>query len=107
MVYCTKCGTKNPDDAKVCTQCGESLYPGAYPTQRYERRREEECFGLPRGGAIAGLFFGVIIILVGTVFLLQQTGVIVKYLETFWPLILIAFGILVLAGGLYGLRRRP
>jgi len=26
MVYCVKCGAKNPDDAKVCSQCGASLY---------------------------------------------------------------------------------
>ncbi|UCE44570.1 MAG: zinc-ribbon domain-containing protein, partial [Candidatus Bathyarchaeota archaeon] len=24
MVYCTKCGAKNADDSKICTQCGAS-----------------------------------------------------------------------------------
>ena len=103
MVYCTKCGTKNKDDAQVCVQCGASLY--RVPSVRYERPTKEECFG-PRGGAIAGLFFGVIIVLVGIVFLLQQTGVIEKGIEIIWSLIVIVFGILVLAGGLYVLRRR-
>ena len=101
MVYCAKCGVKNPDDAKVCTQCGASLYPGVEPTRRYERRREEECFGLPRGGAIAGIIFGVIIILAGLSWLLGF-----EFWENFWQLIVIIFGVLVLAGALYGLRRR-
>ena len=26
MVYCTKCGTKNADDATMCVNCGASLY---------------------------------------------------------------------------------
>ena len=101
MVYCTKCGTKNEEDAKVCVNCGASLETGPYISRRYERRREEECFGLPRGGAIAGVIFGIIIILAGVSWLLGF-----EFWEIFWPLIVIIFGILVLAGALYGLRRR-
>ncbi len=68
MVYCTKCGTKNEEDAAVCAKCGASL--GAYPPLRRERKRaEEECFGLPHGGAIAGLLIGTIIIIAGVAWL--------------------------------------
>ena len=28
MVYCTKCGTKNEDEAKVCVNCGATLVTG-------------------------------------------------------------------------------
>ncbi len=64
MVYCTKCGTKNEDDAMTCVNCKEPL--GNYQTVRRERRRKEsECFGLPNGGSIAGLVIGLIIILWG------------------------------------------
>jgi len=38
MVYCTKCGTKNPDDAKTCSQCGAPLYSLG---EREQRRRKE------------------------------------------------------------------
>jgi len=101
MVYCSKCGTKNSDDAVVCAQCGASLETGTYISRRHERRREEECFGLPWGGAIAGIVFGLIIILAGVSWFLGF-----DFWKVFWPLIVIVFGILILAGSLYGLRRR-
>jgi len=104
MVYCTKCGAENPDDAKVCTQCGASLYPGAPPTRRYERRKfEEECFGIPRGGTIVGLAIGVIIVLAGLSMLISE---IYDISIPWWSFALIAFGILMIVGALYGLRRR-
>ena len=49
MVYCTKCGAKNEDDAKDCVECGAPLQ--ITPERSYlsrERRMENECFGLPR-----------------------------------------------------------
>lgn len=99
MVYCTKCGAKNEEDAAVCDKCGASLV--TRPTGRPERRRtEEECFGLPHGGAIAGLIIGIIIILVGVSWV---TGF---EWEFFWPVVVIIFGILIVAGAVYGLSRR-
>jgi len=103
MVYCVKCGAKNEDDAVVCVKCGARLETGAHISRRYERRHaEEECFGIPRGGAIAGAIFGVIIILFGLSWLMGF-----EFWKIFWPLIVIVIGILVLAGALYRLRRRP
>ncbi len=102
MVYCTKCGAKNEEDAAMCVKCGTPLHKVSAPPWRRERRRaEEECFGLPHGGAIAGIFIGIIIILVGVGWL---SGI---ELETFWPLVVVVFGILIVAGALYGLSRRP
>jgi uncharacterized membrane protein YvbJ len=105
MVVCPKCGTKNEEDAKYCAQCGANLETGAYPSPRYKRRREEECFGIPRGGTIVGLAIGVIIILWGFIWLLQQVNVLPKTLEI-GPFAAIIFGILILVGALYGLSRR-
>jgi len=105
MVVCPKCGTKNEEDAKYCAQCGANLETGAYPSRRYKRRREEECFGIPRGGTIVGLAIGVIIILWGFIWLLQQVNVLPKTLEI-GPFAAIIFGILILVGALYGLSRR-
>ena len=103
MVYCTKCGTKNEEDVVVCVKCGASL--AAAPAWRPERRRrekeEQECFGLPHGGAIVGLVIGIVIILAGISWL---AGIdIGRYI---WPLVVIVFGILIVAGALYGYSRR-
>jgi len=107
MVYCTKCGTKNEDTAAVCTNCGASLQTGTYTSRKYERRRaEQECFGLPHGGAIVGIAIGVLIVFWGLTTLAQQSGWISQTVEV-WPFALIILGILVIAGAIYGLSRRP
>jgi len=120
MVYCTKCGTKNEEDAKYCSKCGADLEVSR--EKRFERRAEEwgeqfgkrmeewgedfgrrmeeECFGLPHGGAIAGLIIGIVILLIGLSWL---TGFEWKFLL---PAIVIIFGILFVAGALYSLSRK-
>jgi len=106
MVYCTKCGTKNEENALVCVKCGTRLYK---TPPSFEKRIEEavegavgeaapeECFGIPHGGAVVGLVIGLIIIIVGL-------GLLFKV--EVWPAIVIIFGIVVLVGAIYGLRRR-
>lgn len=106
MVVCPKCGTKNEEDAKYCAQCGANLETGAYPSQRYKRKREEECFGIPRGGTIVGLAIGVIIILWGFIWLLEQVFPEQMPNVEIGPFAAIIFGILILVGALYGLSRR-
>ena len=107
MVYCTKCGTKNEEDAAVCVKCGASL--AATPAWRPERRRrqkeEQECFGLPHGGAIVGLIIGIIIILVG---ISQVPGILpeIDLGKYIWALAIIILGVLILAGALYSYSRR-
>ncbi len=104
MVYCVKCGTKNPDDANVCAQCGASLHPVKKEEECFGVEREE-CFGIPHGGIIVGLAIGIIILLAGGIWLLQQAQLIPKTVEI-WPFAVIIFGILIIVGALYGLRRR-
>ncbi len=100
MVYCTKCGTKNDDDAVHCVNCKEPF--GSYQTVRHERRRKEnECFGLPHGGAIAGLVIGLIIILWGVSSVLGE-----DFGTYLWALIIIIFGTLMVVGALYSISRR-
>ncbi|MGB9684694.1 MAG: zinc-ribbon domain-containing protein [Candidatus Bathyarchaeales archaeon] len=118
MVYCVKCGAKNPDDAKTCSQCGAPLYSltegkrsrhrddecfgtrvGVEPRERVE----EECFGIPKGGAVVGLAIGIIIVLAGLSLLFQELlGISLPW----WPFVIILFGVLVIMGAVYGLRRR-
>jgi RsiW-degrading membrane proteinase PrsW (M82 family) len=110
MVYCSRCGTQNPDDARNCTNCGAPLYtvgekyPGS--DREHYQHMENECFGLPNGGMIVGLIIGIIIVLVGVGSLLQASGIIVNFWGVFWPFIIIIFGVLIILGGLYGRGRR-
>jgi len=108
VVYCSKCGTQNPDDAKVCSNCGAPLYAvGAqYPGSDREHYRhvEGECFGLPNGGMIVGIIVGIIIVFVGLGLFLQASGYAVNF-AVFWPIIIVIFGVLIILGALYGRRR--
>ncbi len=109
MVYCSKCGTQNPDTATVCSNCGAPLYTVGkqYPGSEREhyKRVEGECFGLPYGGMIVTLIIGAIIIFVGVGLYLQATGYVVNFWPVVWPLILIIFGVLILVGALYRRQR--
>lgn len=104
MTYCTKCGTKNEDDANNCVNCGAALYAGESTGMEQrrewrEKRKEDECFGLPRGGTIFALFIGLIIILVG----LQQ---LLNIDIDLGPFAIIVVGLLFVAGAIYGLTRQ-
>ena len=111
LVHCSKCGAKNEDDAKFCVGCGVSLsVPGRAARRRggnecfgpkEGKRMEDECFGLPHGGAIAGIIFGIIILIWGFAWL---TGVDIW--ENIGPIIAILVGILIVAGAIYGVTRR-
>jgi len=111
LVYCTKCGAKNEDDAAVCAQCGAPLQVSRRE-KRYrsgdecfgphEGRVEDECFGLPHGGAIAGIVFGIIIVFIGLAIFSGFTDV----WNLLWPLMLVIIGILIIAGAIYGMRRK-
>lgn len=113
MVYCPKCGTKNEDDAKFCVQCGAPLYEsGASETRTEEgcfgareRREAETCFGLPHAGQILGIIIGVLIVVWGVIWILQQSGVLPRGVEI-WPFAVMILGILIIAGAIYGLRRK-
>lgn len=96
MVYCQKCGTKNDENADYCAKCGASLQVGTYVPQRRSRKKtEEDCFGLPNGGAIAGIVLGLFILLWGLTVLFDWGDF------QFWPAILIIFGALMLLGAIY------
>ena len=98
MVYCTKCGTKNEEDAAFCVNCQQPL--GSHHTMRRERqRKEDECFGLPNGGIIGGLIIGLLIIIWGVSSFLDVS-------LDLWPFIIVIFGILIVAGALYKYTRK-
>ncbi|MGD8506444.1 MAG: zinc ribbon domain-containing protein [Candidatus Bathyarchaeota archaeon] len=121
LAYCVKCGTKNEEDAKYCSKCGAPIEVSR--EKSFERRAEEwgeefgrraeewgkqfekefkdECFGLPHGGALVGIIFGIIILILGFAWLANIN--IWGYLG---PIAVIIVGILIIAGVTYGLTRR-
>jgi len=109
LVYCTKCGFKNEDDAETCAKCGAPLQiPRRERRTRSddecfgfrERDWEGECFGLRHGGSVLGLIFGLMIVVVGIGVILGRS-----FWDLFWSFILIVFGLLLVLGVLFGRRR--
>ena len=119
MVYCSKCGKENEDDASNCTSCGESLTGDRRMRRNWEDEiearaedfgaraeawgnrmssrdwdRDDMCFG-GRSRTIWPLIIGVFIILVGLSSLLEKTYSWARF-DNIWPLFLIALGVLIL-----------
>jgi uncharacterized membrane protein YvbJ len=91
MVYCTKCGTNNAEDATVCVNCGAPLYGASGEGRVYMGHvRYERGYGSHgRGGLIAGLIIGIVVIFIGLSFLLREYGIPVPW----WEIIIIVLGI--------------
>ncbi len=110
MVYCTKCGTLNPDTATNCSNCGAPLYSTTAPPrdkqyymQHHYRRRYDEEYYPKRSSGVGLLIAGLIIITVGLALYFGQIGLFFQY---FWPIILVVIGIWLLIRGLMWSQRR-
>lgn len=110
MTYCQYCGTKNNKNAKICKKCGEKLYPGektelgrGLGTAEHRERQAQECFGVPRLGAMIGVAIGLLVILFGAgIILSRHYGTQIEI----WPLAIVIFGLMVVAAALSALRRK-
>ena len=109
MVYCTKCGAQNDEDADHCSSCGASLKVTRREKRGWEeeivvraeefgeraeswgRNMEDECFGLPGGDSIIGILFGLMIVLLGVRELFGWN-------VDFGPFVIIVVGALILGG---------
>jgi len=98
MVYCQECGTDNEDNAEFCVKCGAALNP-TRARRPIPPKKEDECFGLPRGGEIFGIIFGIMIILFGARELLG-------WRIDFGPFLIILVGLLIIAGAIYRTQRK-
>ncbi len=106
MVYCSKCGMLNSDDANVCVKCGAPLNSGTGsetgPYWKHRHQHEGDYHYHRGGGGIAGLVIGIIIIVVGLSFLLSDVyGVSIPW----WPMVIIIVGIWLLVRAVMWRRR--
>jgi len=110
MVYCSKCGHKNPEGARNCEACQEPLQRTGRKKEKddwdncfgAEREMEDECFGLPDGSMIFTIIFGVIILFVGSILVLNEVLELdIEIWGLIWPFFIILLGVLILVGALY------
>jgi hypothetical protein len=88
MVYCSKCGAENPDDASNCSKCGASFKATAshgYSGYRFEDR-------WMRRGHIWGVVFGLFIMMLGVSSLIGW-----DIWDIMWPMFLILVGLIIVA----------
>ena len=63
------------------------------------RRERDDCFGLPNSGAVAGIVFGLILVVVGL-------SLLFEWEINVMALITVIFGSLIVAGAIYKLTQR-
>ena len=101
LVYCTKCGAENEEDAVNCTSC-EAPLKEEISSRRYRpvrRRRDDDlCFG-SGGGSKIGIFIGLMIILAGASELLQGTYEWARF-DNLWPIPVILLGLFIVYNAL-------
>ena len=107
MTYCSKCGTKNDDEAEFCKKCGASL-TGKEKEYKKGDPCEEECV-VGKRSPFASIFWGAIVILIGIWILfevvLKNTNIYSQLPEwiqnfQFWWLIGLVIAIAVILTGI-------
>ena len=99
MVYCSKCGTQNPDNATTCSNCGAPFQP-ATPQEQYgpywRQRRYRGQYYSRRGSGWGALFAGIVIIIIGLTLLLSQIYKIEINWSAGWAIVIIVVGLWLL-----------
>ena len=91
MTYCSKCGTKNDDDADFCKKCGTQL-----KGKIRDHERDDDCVcGNNRQNPFVRFFWGLVVILFGLwiffTFVIPSSYVPSSFYGiTFWDLIVIS-----------------
>jgi uncharacterized membrane protein len=92
-MFCSKCGTENPEGAKFCSKCGTELAAPAKPSEAAAKPEAESSTGLSAN--VAGLLCYVALWVTGIVFVvLEKKSIFVKFHA--WQSIM-TFGVLTLA----------
>jgi len=92
-MFCSKCGTENPDGAKFCSKCGADLGAPAKPSEAIAKPETESSTGMSAN--VAGLLCYVGAWVSGIVFVVwEKKSTFVKFHA--WQSIMV-FGVLTLA----------
>jgi uncharacterized membrane protein len=92
-MFCSKCGTENPDGAKFCSKCGAKLGAPAKQSKAEAEPEAESSTGMSAN--VAGLLCYVALWVTGIVFLVwEKKSTFVKFHA--WQSIM-TFGVLTLA----------
>jgi uncharacterized membrane protein len=92
-MFCSKCGTENPDGAKFCSKCGAELGAPAKPSEAVAKPEAESSTGLSAN--VAGLLCYVLGWVTGIIFVvLEKKSTFVKFHA--WQSIM-TFGVLFVA----------
>ena len=92
-MFCSKCGTENPDEAKFCSKCGNRIDASMEPSQAVEKPEAESSTGLSAN--VAGLLCYVLGWITGIIFVvLEKKSTFVKFHA--WQSIM-TFGVLTVA----------
>jgi hypothetical protein len=99
MTYCSKCGTKNEDDADFCKKCGASL-TGAI------KEKDDDCVcSGSKQNPLVPVFWGIVVILIG-LWIVVSFIIPRSYLPaglqdfTFWGLIILIIAIAIILTGI-------
>jgi uncharacterized membrane protein len=77
-MFCSKCGTENPDGAKFCSKCGADLGAPAKPSEAIAKPEAESSTGMSAN--VAGLLCYVAGWITGIVFVvLEKKSTFVKF----------------------------
>ncbi len=92
-MFCSKCGTENPDGAKFCSKCGEGFGVPAQPSEGGAKPEAESSTGMSAN--IAGLLSYLFTWITGIIFVvIEKKSTFVKFHA--WQSIMV-FGVLTVA----------
>jgi ribosomal protein L40E len=86
LVYCWRCGEENDDEAVHCKKCGALI--AALPLKSEEARFTEKS-------PLIGIFFGLLMILAGLIWLLEPYVPWLTW-SNLWPILVILLGLYII-----------
>ena len=100
LVYCARCGTKNTDDARVCTQCGDSLYFDEERTPRSKKKAKQGdmCYDLDESTG-KRVFSRRGVVIIGGIILVGHADTSTLNINLILGVLAVIFGTLNVAGG--------
>ena len=107
-MFCAECGVENPDDARFCGECGQSLKAAEFKTKPepdnvtkvvdLDHAGKNVSNGLKYGIVAASLFMPIIGIIMGLVYMFNEEGGDQKAVGRMWLYVGLGFAFLYLVG---------